>query len=104
MIDLDAVAEYSINGASGQEPLFVIEHGKKVIRKIEDYTKMAVQAGQEKQLDDVEITSFIENNIGGLLDSIGEANHVYFKNGMKLGASLLLQLLGAREEAAAAKN
>lgn len=104
MIDLDAVAEYSINGASGREPLFVIEHGKKVIWKIEDYTRKAIQVGQEKQLDDVEITSFIENQIGELLDSIGEANHVYFKNGMKLGASLLLQLLGAWEEQAAGQN
>ena len=52
----------------------------------------------------MEITSFIENQIGELLDSIGEANHVYFKNGMKLGASLLLQLLGAWEEQAAGQN
>lgn len=104
MIDLDAVAEYSINGASGQEPLFVIEHGKRVILKIEDYTRKAVQTGQEKPLNDAEITSFIENQIGGLLDSIGEANHAYFKNGMKLGASLLLQLLGAWEEPSAGQN
>ncbi len=52
-----------------------------------------MQAGREKLLSDEEIMVFIENEIGGLLDNIGESNHAYFINGMKLGVALFLQLL-----------
>lgn len=101
MISLDAVAEHAICGAS-TEPLFVVECGKKVNKAAESYTRKAVLAASEKPLNDAEMVSFVENEIGTLLDCIDDANHIYFKNGMKLGASLLLQLLGAWEDPAAA--
>lgn len=104
MIDLDTAAEYSINGVSGQEPLFVLECGKKVTGMAESYARKAILAGSEKPLNDAEIVSFVENEIGTLLDCIDDANHIYFKNGMKLGASLILQLLGAWEEQTVAHN
>lgn len=100
MISLDAVAEQVISGASETEPLFVVECGKKVNRAAESYARKAVLAASEKQLNNAEMVSFVENEIGALLDCIDDANHIYFKNGMKLGASLLLQLLGAWEEPA----
>jgi hypothetical protein len=95
MMNLDAVVEYSIGEASGSEPLFVLECGKKVTARAEAYVRKAIQAGMNKPLTDEKIESFIENEIGELLDCIDDVNHVYFKNGMKLGASLILQLLGA---------
>lgn len=104
MISLDAVAEHAISEASGTEPLFVVECGKKVNRTAESYARKAILAASEKSLNDAEMVSFVENEIGALLDCIDDANHIYFKNGMKLGASLILQLLGAWEEQAAARN
>lgn len=103
MISLDAVAEQAISGASETEPLFVVECGKKVNRAAESYARKAVLAASEKPLNDAERVSFVENEIGALLDCIDDANHIYFKNGMKLGALLLLQLLGAWEQPAAVR-
>lgn len=103
-MNLDAVVEYSIGEASGSEPLFVLECGKKVTARAEAYVRKAIQAGMNKPLTDEKIESFIENEIGELLDCIDDVNHVYFKNGMKLGASLILQLMGAWEDSAAVRK
>ncbi len=104
MMNLDAVVEYSIGEASGSEPLFVQECEKKVSECAEVYARKVVQITINKPLDNAQTASFIENEIGVLLDCIDDANHIYFKNGMKLGASLLLQLLGAWEDPAAVRK
>ena len=50
MMNLDAVVEYSIGEASGSEPLFVLECGKKVTARAEAYVRKAIQAGMNKPL------------------------------------------------------
>lgn len=77
---------------------------EKVTARAEAYVRKAIQAGMNKPLTDEKIESFIENEIGELLDCIDDVNHVYFKNGMKLGASLILQLLGAWEDSVAVRK
>lgn len=104
MMNLDEVMDCSISGASGSVPLFVQDCGKKVTDGAEAYARKVIQITKVKPINDAQTALFIDNEIGALLDCIDDSNRVYFKNGMKLGASLILQLLGAWEEQAAVRN
>lgn len=69
-------------------PDFVKECEKTVINEIKSFTGKATQKCGE------ELREIVESKDGELLDSICEANRIYFRNGMAVGAMLLLQLLG----------
>lgn len=69
-------------------PDFVKECEKTVISEIETFTGKATQKCGE------ELREIVESKDGELLDSVCETNRIYFRNGMTVGAVLLLQLLG----------
>ena len=57
------------------------------------YTRKIRQAVAEGSVDREEEETFVEENAGELLDNIYGSNRIYMKMGMKLGASMVFQLL-----------
>jgi len=67
---------------------------KKVKDRLADYTSKIRRTGMEGLAAREDDEEFVEENVGGLLDSICESNRAYMKKGMKLGAGMVFQLLG----------
>ena len=87
VVDLDIIINNVLDN-DNITPEFVKECQKEAMRKAVEYTsKITNKYGME-------LTDLVEDQAGELLDSICNANCIYFKNGMAAGAALLLQLLG----------
>lgn len=86
-VDLDIIINNVLDN-DNITPEFVKECQKAAMCKAVEYTsKITNKYGME-------LTDLVEDQAGELLDSICDANYIYFKNGMAAGAVLLLQLLG----------
>ena len=69
-------------------PEFAKKYEQYVMDGIEAYTAdVAKCTGSERQ-------ELVENHAGILISSVQKINSIYFKNGMKTGAFLILQLMG----------
>ena len=87
VVDLDIIINNVLDN-DNITPEFVKECQKEAMRKAVEYTsKITNKYGME-------LTDLVEDQAGELLDSICNANCIYFKNGMAAGAVLLFQLLG----------
>lgn len=65
-------------------------------KKYEQYAMDGIEAYTSKisGCTEDELQELIENHSGSLLSCIQKINGIYFKNGMKTGAFLFLQLMG----------
>lgn len=85
--DLDIIVNNVLDN-DNITPEFVRECQKAAMCKVSEFAaKITNKYG-------IELTELVEDQAGGLLDSICDVNYIYFKNGMAAGAVLLLQLLG----------
>ncbi len=87
IINLDTIIKNILCNTDEHMPPFMMECEKDIMGKLQDYTRIALRQNHK------DVTCFIDNYTDGLLDSIGAANHKYFEIGMRVGASILLQLL-----------
>lgn len=90
-VDLDTIIENAITNASEREPDFIAENEKKVTAALRKYTESILKHGTPH--DSEEMQFLMEKHAGELLDTFCDASHSYIKNGMRLGANLLLQLV-----------
>lgn len=93
-VNLDAIISQLMDGLSVAADSSFKEHEQAVINSARGYTKTIMQQADNKALSDEKVTTIVEENIGELLDSICEQNHIFLEAGIRIGASLLLELLG----------
>ncbi len=86
-INWDTIMENILDNMKEHTPSFIMECEKDIMVKLQDYTRLAIRQ------NDKDITRITDSYTDNLLDSICAANHKYFEMGMKIGASLLFQLL-----------
>lgn len=67
---------------------FVHECDKQFVKELEQLISKLTHKS------DIEVSMVIENEACNLLDSVCDANRVYFRNGMKTGLFLFLQMIG----------
>lgn len=67
---------------------FVRECDKQFIKELEKF----VSAITNKS--DAEVSTIVENKACSVMDSVCDANRIYFRNGMKVGLFLFLQMVG----------
>lgn len=82
------------DAASGREPSdfgFIRANDRKIMDEIKKYTKDVKKAGPDRTAGQ-SLEETAEELSAGLLDTVMEANHDYFRHGMKFGARLLLEL------------
>ncbi len=91
-ISLDAIIDGGITDTARTAPDFVTENEKKVMEELMAYTK-DILGRNGAEADEEETAAFMEKRAGKLMDAMAESAHAYIKNGMRLGAHLLLQLL-----------
>lgn len=91
-LKLDAIIENAITDAEKSAPDFIIECEGCITTALLAYTKSIVKK-YEPDATNEQIESVMEKLAGELLDVIYDISHIYIKNGMRLGANLLLQLL-----------
>ena len=91
-ISLDSIIESGITDAVRDSPGFVAENEKKVMNALIEYTRDILRRNGP-EADEEEITMLMEKRADGVIDTVSETAHVCIKNGMRLGAHLLLQLL-----------
>lgn len=89
-ISLDKISRYLLDDMLEPAPPFLIDCEKNILKEVRAYTKHVINQGPGSRCDTVFI---VEDYAGELLDSICESNRIYFENGMKTGALLLMQLL-----------
>lgn len=89
-VDLDTIIENAITKAAEHEPDFIVANEKKVTAALRKYTENILKHGTPR--DSEEMQFLMEKHAGELLDTFCDANHSCIKNGMRLGANLLLQL------------
>lgn len=92
MITLDEIINIMLIGGTsgGDDPAFVQMCEKKVANELLEYTgKIAMESGTAGRE-----AAWMENEAGTLMDTVCEAHRIYLKMGIKLGAGLVLQLLG----------
>ncbi len=86
--DLKEIADFALNGRIGREAEFVRKSEKAVAESLVRYTTDV--SGR----DEADAAALVEEHAGQLLDAVTDANYTYLENGMRLGAALLMQLLG----------
>lgn len=86
-INLDAIIENILDNMEEHMPSFIMECENDIMGKLQDYTRIALRHNHK------DITSITDNYTDDILDSISAANHKYFEIGMRVGASILSQLL-----------
>ena len=91
-INLDSIIENGITDTVRDSPDFVTENQKKLSDALTAYTRDILRRN-DPETDDEEIYLIIEKRADRLMDIFSETAHAYIKNGMRLGAHLLLQLL-----------
>lgn len=91
-LSLDAIVETILDKMHEHTPSFLMETEKNTEREIEEYTKRITRQFLPK--NNLDVIPMVESNAGGLVDSICGANRAHFETGMKVGAVLLMQLLG----------
>lgn len=91
-ISLDAIIDGGITEAARMAPDFVTENEKKVMTALTEYTK-DILGRNGGEADDDEVSLIMEKRADKVMDMIADTAHAYIKNGMRLGAHLLLQLL-----------
>ena len=91
-INLDSIIENGITDTVKKEPDFVTENQKKLSAALTAYTRDILRRN-DPETDDEEIYLIMEKRAGTLMDIFSETAHAYIKNGMRIGAHLLLQLL-----------
>ena len=91
-LSLDAVAESILDKMHEHTPSFLMESEKNTERQLEEYTRRI--ARQYLPKNNLDVSPLIEGYADGLVDSICDANRAHFETGMKVGAVLLMQLLG----------
>lgn len=91
-ISLDAIIDGGITDAARTAPDFVTGNEKKVMAALTEYTK-DILGRNGREADDDEVSLIMENRAEKVMDMIADTAHAYIKNGMRLGAHLLLQLL-----------
>ena len=89
-ISLDKISGYLLDDMLEPAPPFLIECEKNILKEVNAYTNHVTNQSLGSRCDTV---SIVENYAGELLDSICESNRIYFENGIKAGALLLMQLL-----------
>lgn len=97
MITLDEIINITLTGGTSdwEDPAFVQMCEKKVAKELLEYTgKIARKSTESGSAGRESETEWMENESGELMDTVCEANRVYLKMGMRLGAELVLQLLG----------
>lgn len=87
IISLDVIMEGILDNMEEHMLPFIKECEKDIRVKLNDYTGKAISE------HDKDIMQIAESYANDLLNSVCAANHKYFEIGMKVGASLLLQLL-----------
>lgn len=92
-ISLDAIIDGGITDAARTAPDFVTENEKKVMEALTAYSKDILGRNGVEADDEEETAALMEKRAGKLMDAMAESAHAYIKNGMRLGAHLLLQLL-----------
>ena len=90
-VDLDTIVEHAIEDAAEPEPYFITDNEKKIMAALRKYTKSILEHSKP-HIGEEEMFFLMEKHAGELLDTFCDASHDYIKNGMKLGAHLLLQL------------
>lgn len=93
-VNLDAIISQLMDGLSVAADSSFKEHERAVMNSARSYTKTIMQQADNKALSDEKVTTIVEENIGELLDSICEQNHIFLEAGIRIGANLLLELLG----------
>lgn len=91
-INLDSIIENGITDTVRDSPDFVTENQKKLSDALTAYTRDILRRN-DPETDDEEIYLIIEKRADRLMDIFSETAHAYIKNGMRIGAHLLLQLL-----------
>ena len=91
-INLDSIIENGVTDAVRNSPDFVTENQKKLSDALTAYTRDILRRN-DPETDDEEIYLIMEKRAEKLTDIFSETAHAYIKNGMRLGAHLLLQLL-----------
>ena len=91
-ISLDAIIDGGITDAARTAPDFVTENEKMVMAALTEYTK-DILGRNGAEADDDEVSLIMEERAEKVMDMIADTAHAYIKNGMRLGAHLLLQLL-----------
>ena len=91
-ISLDAIIDGGITEAARTAPDFVTENEKKVMAAMAEYTK-DILGKDGREAGDDEVLLVMEQRAEKVMDMVSDTAHAYIKNGMRLGAHLLLQLL-----------
>lgn len=86
-INLDVIIENILDNMEEHMPPFIMECEKDIMGKLQDYTRIALRHNHK------DVTCITDNYTDDILDSISVANHKYFEIGMRVGASILSQLL-----------
>ena len=95
ILTLDQIIDSVLNGTSDDEdPKFVRICEKNVTSALLDYTRKITAAKQDDPISEDKAMTILEEKSGNVIDEVCAANRVYLKIGMKLGASLIFQLLG----------
>lgn len=87
-IDLQAIADFVYKNNTEKTQDFIRRSEKAVLESLDQYT---LDISKHKGHD---IAELMENYAGDLLDAISESNYMYLESGMKLGAGLVIKLLG----------
>ncbi len=66
---------------------------KNIAKELLDFTKKIASTNKDSPVNENEALELIECKAVTVMDAVCEANRVYMKAGMKLGASLIFQLL-----------
>lgn len=93
-VNLDAIISQLMDGLSVAADSSFKEHERAVMNSARSYTKTIMQQADNKVLSDEKVTTIVEENIGELIDSISLLNQTFLEAGIRIGANLLLELLG----------
>ena len=93
---IDMVFDNTVSGQMPTEIDFIKAQERNIMEEIRKYTQ-SVKDTDFNAADTTELEDVVENLSGSLTDAIFTAHLDYFKNGMKCGASLLLELIGNKD-------
>ncbi len=86
--DLQSFVDFVFNNYAENTAGFIKRSEKLITESLHSYTQSIAK------LDDQGTIALVEQYAGEILDAISEGNRNYLKNGMKIGARLLMDLLG----------
>ena len=89
---IDMVMDNAESDRKRQQFEFIKAHDQNIMKEIKNYSKY-IRKPEFDNISEQKLECIAENQSSKLLEAVYMANIAYLKNGMKLGARLLLDLL-----------